>query len=444
MSDTFKNFDLEVKKINSWNLTYSQKATIIYPTKLKELKKIIKILKKIKKNFIIRTGKCSYDSKSILSDKNGIIISLRKFNKIIHVNKKKKTVSVESGAKVSDVIYRLKRSNLTLFSVPGGDNISIGGAISANVIGKDSNQLFGSFGDTIKYLKIISYKGVVKELNNNSARFNKYIGSFGMFGIILEAKIKTKKIISNNLLIETQILKNITEVKKELKKSDEYKYVQIDPFFRKNNFAIIVKGNHVDNSKNNYKRKNLKANFIEILLFRISSFFVNFIIWKIFYKIFFALNGNKKRIVDIHNFHYNSKYKHMVPLICKGGLIDYEILIQKNFNRLFLEIKNFLTENNLAPIYIIVKKLFKSKKKFFYSFNNNAYSIAISFRLNNLKNEKKNKFELLLKKRKLLLNLSKTDSKFIKKTKEICSKENKIFMSLYKKMLINRKYEISR
>ena len=133
----------------------------------------------------------------------------------------------------------------------------------------------------------------------------------------------------------------------------------------------------------------------------------------------------------------------MVPLMCKGGLVDYEVLVQKNFNRLFLEIKNFLTDNNLVPIYIIVKKLFKSKKKFFYSFNNNAYSIAISFRLNNLKDEKKNKFELLLKKRKLLLNLSKTDSKFIEKTKEICSKENKIFMSLYKKMLINRKYEIS-
>ena len=132
----------------------------------------------------------------------------------------------------------------------------------------------------------------------------------------------------------------------------------------------------------------------------------------------------------------------MVPLLCKGGLVDYEILVQKNFNRLFLEIKNFLTDNNLVPIYIIVKKLFKSKKKFFYSFNNNAYSIAISFRLNNLKDEKKNKFELLLKKRKLLLNLSKTDSKFIEKTKEICSKENKVFMSLYKKMLINRKYEI--
>ena len=90
MLDNIKNFDVETKKINSWNLTYSQKATIIYPENLKELKEIIKILKKIKKNFTIRTGKCSYDSKSISSDKNGIIISLIKFNKIIHINEKKK------------------------------------------------------------------------------------------------------------------------------------------------------------------------------------------------------------------------------------------------------------------------------------------------------------------------------------------------------------------
>ena len=63
------------------------------------------------------------------------------------------------------------------------------------MIGKDSTKLVASFGDSIKYLKIITYTGKIKELTNNSREFYKYIGSFGMFGIILEAKIKTKKII---------------------------------------------------------------------------------------------------------------------------------------------------------------------------------------------------------------------------------------------------------
>jgi len=444
MSIELKNFNIEVKKISSWNLTYTQKANIIYPTDLKELKKILKILNKIKKKFSIRTGDCSYDSKSIPSSPNGLIISLKKFSKIININKKKKLVSVESGVKISDIVYLLKKKNLALYSVPGGEHITIGGAISANVIGKDSNPLFASFGDSIKYLKIISYKGKVKELKNSSKNFYKYIGSFGMFGIILEVRIKTKKIVSNNLLVEGKILGDIKEVENEMKKKDDYKYIQIDPFFRGKNFAIAFKGNYIKNFKNNYKKKNLKPNFLEVFLFKFSSFFINFVVWKIFYNIFFSLNRNKKKYIDIHNFHYGSKYKHMIPLISKGGLLDYEILIEKKFSHSFLKIQNFLSNNDLIPIYIIVKRLYKSEKKKFYNFNRNGHSLAISFNFRDLDEKKKNKLELLLKKNKFLLNLSKTDSQFIKRNKEIYSKENKIFMSLYKKMLINRKYEISR
>ena len=431
-----KNFDSETKKINSWNLTYNQKVRVVYPANIIELKTIIKFFKKNGKTFAIRTGECSYDSKSILPSENGTIISLKKFDRIIQINKKKQIVRVESGAKILDVVYFLKSRNLTLYSVPGGDHISIGGAISANVIGKDSTSSLASFGDSIKYLKIISYSGVVKKLNNNSKEFYKYIGSFGMFGIILEAKIKTKKILSNNLLLETRVLNNIKEVRKELEKKNEYQYIQVDPFFRKNNFAVVFNGNYVKNKKNNYKKKNLKANPLEVLFFKFSSNFINYFTWKFFYNVFFFLNNNKKIFIDIHNFHYASKYKHMVPLICKGGLIDYEILIQKNFNNIFIEIQKFLNNNRLIPIYIIVKKLFKSKKKFFYSFNKNGCAVAISFISNDLNKSIKSKFENLLKRKKLLLNLTKSDSQFIKKNKKTNSKESEIFMSLYKKMLI--------
>ncbi len=437
MSLQLENFDYEIKKINSWNLTYVEKAKVFYPKNIKELINIIKLCKKTKRTFAIKTGMCSYDSKSMPSNENCIIISLKKFNKISRLDNKKKIISVESGAKISNVIYFLKKKKLTLYSVPGGEHISIGGAIAANVIGKDSTSSFASFGDSIIYLKIISHSGKIKKINNHSKEFYQYIGSFGMFGIILEAKIKVKKIASSNLMLETKILKNIKEVKSELEKKSEYKYIQIDPFFRKKNFGIIFRANHVNKYENIYKNKNLNSNLFEILFFKISSFFINSVTWKIFYNLFFLLNKNKKIFSDIYNFHYTSKYKHMVPLMCRSGLIDYEILIQKDFKRTFLEIQKFLVNNNLAPIYIIIKKLFKSKKKFFYNFNKNGYALAISFRLNNLDKLKKNEFESLLSKKKLSLNLSKTDSLFVKKSKKINSNENKIFMSLYKKMLIH-------
>jgi len=431
------NIETKHKIIRSWNLTYSQKVNIFYPSNTKDLKNIIKILKKTNKTFVIRTGECSYDSKSMPSDENCIVISLKKLNKIIEINKKN-ILSVESGVKISDLIYFLKKKNLTLYSVPGGEHVSIGGAISANVIGKDSSKLFAAFGDSVENLKIVSYSGKIKKLSNKSKEFYKFIGSFGMFGIILEAKIKTKKIISNNLLLTTKILKNIKEVDKELKKKDEYKYVQIDPFFRKNSFAAAFKANYIEEFKNNYKNINLKKNVLEVFFFKISSYFINSITWKIFYTIFFKLNKNKEKYIDLHNFHYASKYKHMVPLICRKSLVDYEIIIKKNFFKNFNDIQNFIKVNKILPIYIIVKKLFSSKKKSFYNFNQNGYSLAISFDSNNLKKLGKNKIYKFFKNKKLPLNLSKTDSLLIEKTKEMCSKDNEVFMSLYKKKIVNK------
>ena len=142
---------------------------------------------------------------------------------------------------------------------------------------------------------------------------------------------------------------------------------------------------------------------------------------------------------DIHNYHYSSKYKHMVPLVCRGGLIDYELMIKKDFIKNMKLLINFLQKNDLYPIYIVVKKIYKSKKKFFYQFNNNGYAVAISLIKNKLTDNKKNLFLKLIKNKRLELNLSKSDEILVKKI----NNKNKLFLSLYKKMIIE-KYGLSR
>ena len=158
-----------------------------------------------------------------------------------------------------------------------------------------------------------------------------------------------------------------------------------------------------------------------------------------FYKIFFFLNKNKQCLLDIHNYHYPSKYKHMVPLICRNGLVDYELLIKKKFKNKMKKIINFLKENKLFPIYIVVKKIYGSNKKFFYKFNNNGYAVAISLDKKHMKSFKSESFNKLLLDENLKLNLSKTDKQLLKKI----NIKNNLFMSLYKKMIIKNN-EISR
>jgi len=134
--------------VKSWNNTIKSKAIVLYPKNISQLKRLIIILKKKNKNYLIRTGSCSYDSKSINPDIKTFIISLRNLNKVLKINKNKKFIEVEAGALIADVIKSIKNKYLTLFSVPGGNKITIGGAISANTIGKDSSATIPSFGDS--------------------------------------------------------------------------------------------------------------------------------------------------------------------------------------------------------------------------------------------------------------------------------------------------------
>ena len=151
--------------ISSWNRNYIQKAKVFYPKNIFDIQKLLKEIKKKNLFYIIRTGNCSYDSKSIISNIHTLVISLKNFNKIYKI--KNNSVVVESGALIQDILKEIKNKNFTLFSIPGGDKISLGGAISANVIGKDSNKNFGSFGDAVKELTVINKNGLLVNLKKN-------------------------------------------------------------------------------------------------------------------------------------------------------------------------------------------------------------------------------------------------------------------------------------
>ena len=60
-------------------------------------------------------------------------------------------------------------------------------------------------------------------------------------------------------------------------------------------------------------------------------------------------------------------------------------------------------------MYIIVKKVFKSKNKFYYQFNDNGYAVAICLNKSIVQSFKLKIFRRFLNKIKFKLNLSKTD-----------------------------------
>ena len=267
---SFKN-----KIIHSWNNTYSCDAKIFYPNNLKEISLFFNFINNNEKKYIVRTGECSYDSKSIPVNNDTLVLSLQNFNKFLKLNKKRKIVCVQSGMRLLDLVNILKIKGYKLSSIPGGEKISVGGAIAANVIGKDSNAKFSSFGDNVNKLSILRNGNNIKKISRSNKEFLNYIGSFGMGGLILEVELKIQKIKSPNVELETKITDTLKDLKKELDKESEYKYAQLDPFFSKKNKAIIFYANASNDKTNKNLNKNFNINFFDKLLFFISSYLLN-------------------------------------------------------------------------------------------------------------------------------------------------------------------------
>ena len=239
----------------------------------------------------------------------------------------------------------------------------------------------------------------------------------------------------------TKPINDINGVIDFFNRNDDLKYIQLDPFFRKENFGIGFSAKSIADKNIYFKKKNLISNSMEKLLIRFFSIFIIPLIWKIFYKFFFYLNKNKVQKLDIHNFHYSSKYKHLIPLLAKKNLTELEVMIHNNFKKNMIDLIDIIRKNNLINYYIVIKKLYNSKNTYSYKFNNNGYSFSFAFDSKNLSFRKKKNIFKFLKKRNLCLNLAKTDQYFINLKKS--HKKNIFFMSLYKKML-QEKNEISR
>ena len=223
----------KIKNYSNYNLTQNKKDIVEYEPK--NLEELIKI--KSNRNFFsLKTGNCSYGDKSI-SNISKNLISLKKFNRIIKIDKTKKIVEAESGISLYNLSYYLYQRGFFLYNVPGGLSVSLGGAISGNVHGRFSTKNFSNFGDNVKSIKFLDEKNQVIKVNRNQKKFNYHIGSFGMKGLILSVELFITKIDSYNFERIEKLVKNSSEFNNMFNKSQNlYGYLN---HFKKNTFEGI-------------------------------------------------------------------------------------------------------------------------------------------------------------------------------------------------------------
>ena len=169
---------------------------VVFVENIEQIQQVINIANKYKTPVICRgagtnvVGACTCEH-------GGIVLNMSKMNKIIEINKKNMTATVEAGVILGDLQKEVEKTGL--FYPPDPSNMmvsTIGGSIAQNSGGAKSFK-YGTTKDYIIDMKVVMADGSILRTGSNTIKnatgYNLntlFIGSEGTLGIVAEATVK--------------------------------------------------------------------------------------------------------------------------------------------------------------------------------------------------------------------------------------------------------------
>jgi decaprenylphospho-beta-D-ribofuranose 2-oxidase len=190
--------------------TRGSKAMVAYPTSIEECQNVLEFADKNALTICPRAGGFSYAD--MIMNEDHVVINLSRMNQVLQWDPQKGLIVVEPGVSFAEIFHRTLMRNWTLSSCPGGMGVTIGGAISNNVHGKDSWKN-GNFGDQVTQLKLLTAAGEIIKISRDQGQnlFEAVVGGIGLLGIIVEATMQLKKIPSPFVEVSSVVTRNVEE-----------------------------------------------------------------------------------------------------------------------------------------------------------------------------------------------------------------------------------------
>jgi alditol oxidase len=191
------------------NLTYST-DNVFTPKTVEELQETIKKCKKVRG---LGTKHCF----NKIADSTENQISTAEFNKVISIDKDKKTVTVGAGIKYGEFCKQLDESGFALHNLASLPHISVAGACATSTHGSGIKN--GSLATAVSGIEFVNGKGEVINLTKekDGAEFLGAIVNLGTLGIAtkitldIQPTFKMKQVVYQNLPM-TELAKNFEAI----------------------------------------------------------------------------------------------------------------------------------------------------------------------------------------------------------------------------------------
>jgi decaprenylphospho-beta-D-ribofuranose 2-oxidase len=372
--------------ISNWGNYPSVTADVIETNDIELLKKKIQETHSI----LARGNGRSYGDASL----NEVVFSTKRLNNIYFIDAEKATIKCDAGVDLATILEKIIPKGLFLEVTPGTKFITVGGAIAADVHGKNHHHK-GCFSQQLISLTLLTEKGEVKTCSKeeNKELFFQTIGGMGLTGIILTAHFKLKRITSSFISYQNQCASDLNELIAFFHKHKDqpYSVAWIDCLAKgsKKGRGVFTSGKHIEHVDLPIKLTNKPLNYQPKFKFKIGFNFPSFVLStftiKLFNKYFFAKNKRKKAagITTVDSFFYPlDSIKNWNKIYGKNGFIQYQCVLPIGTSQVGLEkILDIVSQHSTPPFLTVLKLLGEANKESPWSFPMEGFTIAMDFKI---------------------------------------------------------------
>ncbi len=132
----------------------------------------------------------------------GLVLDMTRLNAIHAIDADTCEVDVDAGVSLDTLMRRALPFGLWIPVLPGTRQVTVGGAIAADIHGKN-HHVQGSFGNHVLSLQLVTADGVVQTLTPDSPLFWATVGGMGLTGVVVRARIRLTRVETAYFTVDT-------------------------------------------------------------------------------------------------------------------------------------------------------------------------------------------------------------------------------------------------
>ena len=216
----------ETRTLSGWGRTNPVTAQVLQPSSVEQLQELIRGAPP--RSLIARGLGRSYGDAAQLKD--GTVIELLAFDRI-ELDAANGVVTAGAGVSLDQILRVIVPAGFFLPVTPGTRNVTVGGAIAADVHGKN-HHVDGSFGNHVQRLLLVDGTGTLRELTPSGRGsfdepefFWTTVGGMGLTGVIVEATFSLIPITSSLISVDTTRYRDLESLMAAMLEADsKYRY----------------------------------------------------------------------------------------------------------------------------------------------------------------------------------------------------------------------------